>query len=31
MGLLDNETIVVELGDKRGETVYRIEGVSTGL
>jgi hypothetical protein len=31
MGLFDNETIVVELGDKTGEVVYRIEGVSPGL
>ena len=31
MGLLDNEIIVVELGDKTGEPVYRIEGVSPGL
>ena len=31
LGLLDNESTVVELGDKTGETVYRIEGVSPGL
>jgi|Laugresp1bdmlbsn_1035097.scaffolds.fasta_scaffold235181_1 hypothetical protein len=31
MGLLDNESIVVELGDKTDEPVYRIEGVSPGL
>lgn len=31
MGLLDNETIVVELGDKTGEPVYRIDCVSPGV
>jgi hypothetical protein len=31
LGLFDTETTVVELEDKTGEPVYRIEGVSLEL
>jgi hypothetical protein len=31
LGLVDAETMVVELGDETGEPVYRLEGVSPGL